>query len=803
MVRVHFLDVGTAEYGDAVLCELSGKRVLIDGAHPGDENGSDGHPSIPAQLTSLLHVAEPVRIDLLVVTHAHRDHIGCLPSLVQDGVIEVGWALVADPEFGWGRHEDGHDAAAADPRVAKLVAGLREEVLSDRTSDETVEHFLADGVTLEDRYIKMLERLADDGTHVVRYGRDPHGELLQEFAGIGLEILGPTDEQLRICADEIARRTSDAVGHISDRLQLDAAKPDAELYHDLIHGEVDSLDAGDRPGPPINLQSIVTSFRLGAVKLLFAGDMQFADSQVNSAELEAELKALRARIKGEAPFSIVKLSHHGSDNAFDKDVLSELGDSKLFGICAGEHSSSHPNADVLELLEEHKDRLEWWRTDHNGLVSMTFNGKPKVKPAMGERNDPEPNTEDVAVTPAAPTVLEVGGAGSESVEVTIRVTVDVQPKAGRPAGAASSSDRPAELRIGSGRDLPPLLFVTNRDALVSNVGPEATETVLAAIRAVGNAVLYDQLPRDAATSGAFAIEQLTQFPEAEGVVLVGGPSVVPPQRRDCLQPDLRAQLRGAKDPDDFIVWSDAPYGRHSRRRTADLPVSRVPDGNSGDLLIAALRAGDHGGGPERNGVRNIMRPFAEEIYDALPGNLPLHVSKQTTFKTLPVLDGEHLYLMLHGSDVDSTRFWGEDTLDNAEALNLKNVTRPAARVVFTGCCWGALTADQPALRALPGEVPAAKSAGSSLALAFLERGSTAFIGCTGAHYSPTERPYGYFGGPMHAAFWQHLRDMAPAEALFEAKVDYLRDFPHGRRTPFQLAVEYKILNQYTCLGLGW
>jgi beta-lactamase superfamily II metal-dependent hydrolase len=802
VVRVHFLDVGTAEYGDAVLCEVGGKRVLIDGAHPGDEDGSPGHPSIPAQLTSLLHDEEPVRIDLLVVTHAHRDHIGCLPSLVEGGVIEVRWALVADPELGWGRH-DGHDAAPADPRVAKLLAGLREEVLSDRTSDATVERFLVDGVTLEDRYVEMLERLAHEGTNVVRYGRDSDQELLQEFAGTGLEILGPSDEQLRICADEIARRTGDAVARISDRLQVDAAKSDAELYHDLIHGATDSLDAGSRPGPAINLQSIVTSFERGAVKLLFAGDMQFADAQVGAAGLQAELDALRARIEGEAPFSLVKLSHHGSDNAFDEAVLSELGDSKLFGICAGEHSSSHPNAEVLGLLEQHRERLEWWRTDHNGLVSMAFNGKPKVTPTMGQRNDPKPNTEDVQVTPATPTVVELGRAGSESVEVTIKVTVEVQPKAGRPAGAASTSDRPAELRIGGGRELPPLLFVTNRDALVANVGLEATETVLGAIRAVENAVLYDQLPRDAASSGAFAIEQLTQFPEAEGVVLVGGPSVVPPQRRDCLQPDLRAQLQGASDPDDFIVWSDAPYGRHSRRRTADLPVSRVPDGNSGDLLIAALGASDQGGGPERNGVRNIMRPFAEEIYHALPGDRPLHVSKETTFKTLPALDGEHLYLMLHGSDVDSTRFWGEDTPDNAEALNLKNITRPAARVVFTGCCWGALTADQPALRALPGEVPAAKSAGSSIALAFLERGSTAFVGCTGAHYSPTEQPYGYFGGPMHAAFWHHLRDMPPAKALFEAKVDYLRDFPHGRRTPFQLAVEYKILNQYTCLGLAW
>jgi hypothetical protein len=27
--------------------------------------------------------------------------------------------------------------------------------------------------------------------------------------------------------------------------------------------------------------------------------------------------------------------------------------------------------------------------------------------------------------------------------------------------------------------------------------------------------------------------------------------------------------------------------------------------------------------------------------------------------------------------------------------------------------------------------------------------------------------------------------------------------PHGRRSAAQTAIEFKILRQYTCLGLGW
>ena len=804
MVRVHLLDVGAAEYGDSVLCRVGSKRVLIDGAHPGDQDGSPGHRSIPEQLSELLHDPEPIRIDLLVVTHAHSDHIGCLPNLVQNGVIEVDWALVADPELGWGRHGGGHDAPPADARVARLAAGLREEVLSDRSSAATVDRFLADAVTLEGAYKAMLAKLEADGTHVVRYGRDPADDLLDAFASTGLEILGPSKKQLQICADEIARRTQRTVDRITDTLHTDADASDADLYRMLLHSPTDAVDAQDRPGPAINLQSAVTSFRRGGATMLFAGDMQFADAQVGAEGLQAELDALRATIAAKAPFGVVKLSHHGSDNGFDEDVLAELGATSMFGICAGEKSSAHPNPAVLELLDAHRDELDWVRTDRNGLATVEFNGARKISVTTGSKDDPRPNTSDIQVGGRPATTVQLGGAGSESVEVTVKVTIDVERRPVRAPAAQPLADRAVDLRVGGGRALPPLLFVTNRDALAANVGLDATEAALAAIRAVPNARLYDELPRDAVTSGSFAVEGLAAFPEAEGVVLVGGPNVVPPQRRDCLQPDLRARLE-ASDLDDFIVWSDAPYGRRSERPTSDLPVSRVPDGYSADLLFAALGADDAPRGPARQGLRNIARPFADGVYDILPGDQPLPRSKETTFDSPPELSGDHLYLMLHGAYQDGTRFWGEETPRDAEALNLTNIRQPAARVVFTGCCWGALTADQPAVQALPGEVPAAKPAGSSIALEFLQRGSTAFIGCTGAHYSPQDPPpYDYFGGPMHEAFWTRLLEgLRPASALFQAKIDYLAGFPHGRRTAWQVAVEYKILNQYTCLGLGW
>lgn len=57
---------------------------------------------------------------------------------------------------------------------------------------------------------------------------------------------------------------------------------------------------------------------------------------------------------------------------------------------------------------------------------------------------------------------------------------------------------------------------------------------------------------------------------------------------------------------------------------------------------------------------------------------------------------------------------------------------------------------------------------------------------------------------MHAAFWKRYNaGEAPAKALFEAKLEFLKGFPHGQSAPIGQAIELKIFKQFTCLGLGW
>jgi beta-lactamase superfamily II metal-dependent hydrolase len=762
VTRVHLLDVGRREYGDAVLCELAGKRILIDGAHKGDQE------LIARQLRTLL--GEPVRVDLLIVTHAHQDHVGCLPHLVKHGVITAKWALVADPGLGWGRSAD--DPPPVDAKVSRVVAALREEVPS-----EDFEQVLFDAVTLEDSYTEMLAKLTADGTNVVRYGRDSHAALVRAFRSIGLRILGPSEAQLLICADTIARRTRDAVDAVA---HLDVQN-EVELFRALVESPLDSLDASNRPGPPINLQSVVTRFKVGDVKLLFAGDMQFADPQVGDARLRTELDKLRAAIRAEAPYAFAKLSHHGSPNAFNLD---DLGATPVVGICAGEESKDHPHRDVLRVLEAAKDQVQWTRTDRNGLCTITFGARTPITVARGRISDPRPNTLDAPVVEERTVRVT---ADHQPVEVVTRipagvrrvvVTIDVDP--GEPARP------PPPLELAGGRELPDLVFVTDAQRLAANVGETEARQALDAIRAAGQPVVAPGDLRDAL------------HPGIRGVVIVGGYDVLPAQRRDCLPAAMRASLGVTDDPDDFIVWSDDEYGDDGDRDTPPVPVSRIPDAHSSTLLRAALSAARRGHG--RGGVRNSERPFAEDIFAALPGDDSLLVSAPTTFDGI-ALDADLVYLMLHGDYADGSRFWGEGAAGNIEAVNVRNIPDEGPRVVFTGCCWGALTVDQPAHRTL---VAAPKAVNASIALRFLESGATAFVGCTGAHYSPREAPYRYFGGPMHEAFWRGLGEgLAPAEALLAAKASYVLDFPHGMRSEAQHAIEYKTLHQYTCLGLGW
>jgi beta-lactamase superfamily II metal-dependent hydrolase len=831
---VHLLDVGPQQYGDSLLCIFNDETVLIDGAHPGNFVELEGHPAIQTQVAAILgQKPDKLSVSLLMISHAHDDHIGCLPKLVRDGALTAEWAVVPDPDLGWGRSPtDERRDDRLDSRGRQLVAALREEPRSPDLSDAALSEFLSDAADIETPYRDMLKTLEANGTKLVRFGRDPNDALLKRFSKIGLELLGPGKAHLAVCAENVQQGRNDAVAFVADMLHGDAGSSPVDAYRRMMTTQADTTDV-KRFGNFVNLQSIVACFDVGGKKFFFAGDMQFMDPQTSEPVIHTEIDRLLGEIAHRAPYAFFKLCHHGSWNGLRPPLLDSLTTTRHLGICAGSGSTAHPSGKVLDLLDSHKTALTWARTDHNGHCTFHYGQTTTVDVQKGTLNDPVPNkkVDELAVIapiaaplpaeeprPAPPVVVE-RTSDDRTVEIVARIphtrtrvtiSVEVDP------GNSASGDGGAPGAIGphgqTTRSFAPssavrgLLFATSSQKLGGNIGAGVAGDVIGRLRDAGATVVdVPAAAIDAASASGYVRQELQRNRNVKGVVLLGGYDVIPSQSLDALPPSVRRSVGSTADPDNFIIWNDETYGDVDGDLLPELPVSRIPDGHSADLVINALSQNGTGGGDAAIGVRNIQRPFAEGIFGRLNrrGGGML-TSAPTAFSTPTLkLDGDRVYLMLHGDYTDGSRFWGENPPDDdIEAVNLTNVPRATRAVVFTGCCWGALTVERPAGR--PGTLLTPKRPDTSIALSFLRNGARAFIGCTGAHYSPDQPPFDYFGGPMHEAFWRRIAEGSePASALFGAKRDYIKGMPHGQKKPSSIAIEFKIWRQYTCLGLGW
>jgi hypothetical protein len=370
---------------------------------------------------------------------------------------------------------------------------------------------------------------------------------------------------------------------------------------------------------------------------------------------------------------------------------------------------------------------------------------------------------------------------------------------GEPPESSNEGAAPKlEKKLAGGRSLPNLLFVTSSDRLKASIG-DAAEAATKMINAAGQDMFE-------IGAGAEPWKDVSAAARGKaGVVLVGGYDVVPSLKLDSLPKPLRRLFGNSNDPDDFRVWNDDGYADLNGNGLADVPVSRVPDGHSADLLLAALSGSTSTASAARFGLRNAKRPFADRVYSVIPGSETMLSSAPALVAdaTPQRLNAEHLYLMLHGSSSNTGLFWGEEKNGAfVEALKASSIEDQSGGVVFAGCCYGALTVEERPHELGTGESPTIVSAEDSIALRFLAKGASAFVGCTGAHYSPG--PSCRFGSHvLHKAFWQQLiSGKGPAEALFNAKIDFVKAMQIGADAG-TLAVFFKTWRQFTCLGLGW
>lgn len=430
---VSLLDVGRQQYGDAVLCRFGNVSVFVDGAHRGNINDDGSHRSIPRQLGYLLNQpTSPYQIDLLICTHLHEDHIGCLPDLVKLNKIRPKYALLLDPKFRWG---DGSSDSADSPMALSLVEALLEEPQPD-IDDAAFAELMSDSETLFQRYTGMIANLTSAGCNVIKFGTDSTTPLKNYLASkeVGFEILGPRKSDLPVCAELIQNWRNDTLDRIRSADRADSAFTPLSFYKQIL-AEAEAADGPRSSGVFINLESLVVNLTYQGKNFLLTGDMQMADEETNNATLKEGRQVLLNKVLAKAPYEFFKLPHHASWNGFSEEVRSKLKTTSLFGFCTGSNSEHHPSSKAMNVLTGHPNQ-KWVRTDRNGQVRMTFGGAtPNIRLSYGSLNDPslpQPSHDEPPISPSVETVPAVAereiSVGDSPIQVTIpkrarRVTI--------------------------------------------------------------------------------------------------------------------------------------------------------------------------------------------------------------------------------------------------------------------------------------------------------------------------------------------------------------------------------------------
>lgn len=616
--KIHLLDLGRGsdhQYGDCILCQFGSVSVLIDGGHSNDAE------IILPQLQKLLNQSPSVHVSLIITTHPHDDHLGCLPKLVADGQLTADWALLTDPQYRWGNPGDTDMRFALRPgRMRSVAEALFEHDRSDMPDDELTP-FIDNLGNLETRYRMMIDRLRAQNTKVFLHGTD-ETELLAAFAGIGLKVIGPTREHLEECARLVRETTDDSFEELEQLFAVDSPVDIATIYRSMVAGPTDAIP---RNRGAINLQSIVTTFRFNGQRAIFGGDMQFSDPQVDSQLLRDGVTRMRQDISADAPYAFVKLSHHGSDNGFSKEILAELGETKLYGICLGDARGHHPHPDILELLDENRQRIDWVRTDRNGLVTITIGADGPLPPQLthGNIDDATPNTFDdidFFASDTLPRTASLNGAGIQTFAETSGSAATAEIYARVPSNAARVSFSvdltPGSPQVTDAGNVPDFLSAGNGRLL------SAAEDVIAEADQLGPSrnVLLTQLNRTRSRGWLpFFNEAASQFSFPVALLLAIA------SRESNIQNILGdgGHGRGIMQIDDRSFPDFASSGRWKDPRLNILMGARVLSGKQrflsqhgvdGDVLrrgsVAAYNSG------EGNVLRAIRRGLSVDTFTA-------------------------------------------------------------------------------------------------------------------------------------------------------------------------------------------
>jgi len=219
--------------------------------------------------------------------------------------------------------------------------------------------------------------------------------------------------------------------------------------------------------------------------------------------------------------------------------------------------------------------------------------------------------------------------------------------------------------------------------------------------------------------------------------------------------------------------TDDVYGNtdHDRLTVIDIPMARIPDGDSLDLLLTQLSPSEV---PEGGNfiVANAKRRHADVATSRVFGTGGALIwSLPTRHDDIEPdsVNVRHDYLVLHGSAESASAWRGEEpTLPVAFSVDEANTQG----VFLSAACYGAPR---------HGHTPE-----DSIALAFLANGSWAFVGCMAVTYAYTSASdpadlIRWTGGKFEYTYLHSLAaGQAPLEAFMSARQE-MGDWSGGPR----------------------
>lgn len=436
-VGVRMYQVG---FGDCFLLSLRYRKPLADGRaerHLLVDFGSSHSPK--GQRVDMAAVAERIgedcagKLDVVVVTHRHKDH---LSGFANDKAAEVILGLEPDLIVQPWTEDPKVPADATGPVGAASRRFLVALAAGDRFARELTGALSAGASTLRGGVLELAEdqlRNAEASGRLNTWAAERGGEYLHAggasrmskvIPGLGVEVLGPpTVDQFAEVANQRARdpeywmlyqglvatglprTTLSGTDHDDpDGDDPDGEDPGGDSDHhgpplDVAGGLQTVREMGIPPGPARwladrlrrqqvhSLQRIVRSlddtlnntslnllFTVGDRRLLFPGDAQIENWRFTLNRLKGE-KALRNRL---SQVDLYKVGHHGSRNASPRSLV-DLWDADralvaLLSTRTGTHGESKatavPRATLVAALEERSTLLSTEGLPASGSVAV-------------------------------------------------------------------------------------------------------------------------------------------------------------------------------------------------------------------------------------------------------------------------------------------------------------------------------------------------------------------------------------------------------------------------------------------------